>query len=70
MKHEFHDSITISWHIDDVAALAELNDFDITPDQCREVLLRAKKNHDAEIGINWGVLEFYLDDVLLEGAQA
>ena len=69
-EHELHDSVAISWHIDDVAALAERNGVAATPEQCREVLRRAKANHDAEQGINWGVLCVHLTNVLTEGAQA
>ena len=66
--NEDNDSVAISWHIDDVAALAERNGVAATPDQCREVLRRAKANHNAEQGINWDVLSTYLTDVLTEGA--
>ncbi len=65
MSNNCDDSISITWHIDDVRSLA--HDIDLTDDQCREVLLRADKYHDANIGINWGVLGQHLTDVLEEG---
>ena len=56
------DSITITWHIDDVRSLAD--DIDPTDEQCREVLRRADKYHDASVGINWDVLQYHLGEVL------
>lgn len=53
------DEITIVWGIDDVKSIAE----DLTDDQCREVLQMAKNNHDANVGINWEVLEQYAEEV-------
>lgn len=35
----------------------------ITLDEAREVLRRASNNHDAEVGINWGVLDSIMRDV-------
>lgn len=53
------DSITITWSIEDVKSIVG----DFTDDQCREVLRLAKRNHDANIGINWDVLEMWADHV-------
>lgn len=53
------DEIAIYWHIDDVQEVAP----DLTDDQAREVLRRAKHYHDATIGINWDVLACHADDV-------
>ena len=58
------DSISITWHIDDVRSLAP--DLDIMDEQCREVLRRADKYHDCTIGINLGVLSYYLEQVVNE----
>ena len=51
------DQIAVSWHIDDVREVRP----DLTDDQCREVLAQAKHRHDAEIGINWDVLDAHAD---------
>lgn len=59
MENLTADEITVTWTIDDVKSIAE----DLTPDQCREVLKRAKRHHDATVGINWEVLEYYADQV-------
>ena len=55
-------TITIEWHIDDVRSIA--HDIDVTDEQCMEVLWRAKEYHDANVGINWDVLRYHLDNVL------
>lgn len=56
-----------SWHIADVAQRArEIGCQRITPDQCREVLRRVKKNHDCEVGVNWDVLDVHINDVCEE----
>lgn len=56
------NSITISWHIEDVQSL----DDSLTDVEAFEVLCRAKHNHDATVGINWDVLEFWVDEVVSE----
>jgi hypothetical protein len=43
------DWISIDWHVDDVHEVVE----GLTEGQAREVLEFAKRNHDANIGINW-----------------
>ena len=47
------DTISITWHIDDVLNIRP----DLTNDQARSVLHNLDHNHDANIGINWGVIE-------------
>jgi len=47
------DSICIYWHISDVKEIKA----GLTDDQCRQVLQDAAGNHNADIGINWEVLE-------------
>jgi hypothetical protein len=39
----------------------------ITDEQCREVLARADKYHDSNIGINLDVLQCYATEVVNEG---
>jgi hypothetical protein len=58
------------WHISDVHMHANIlegidsEDADeITDDEAREVLRLADKYHNAEIGINWDVLESWINHV-------
>jgi len=46
-------SITITWDISDVHDCVD----GLTDDQAYQVLLSVKKHHDAEIGINWDVIQ-------------
>jgi hypothetical protein len=62
------DRISIVWEFDDILLLAADRIDGVTPsrEQCREVLRRAKKYHDANVGISWDVLSGHLDNVLGE----
>jgi hypothetical protein len=53
------NEIAVIWDIDDVKSL----DLELDDDQCREVLIRAKKYHDAGLGINWDILEHHAHNV-------
>ena len=57
------DKISIIWGIDDVHNVA---DQELSDDEAREVLDRAERYHDASIGINWDVLDVYVDMVIRE----
>tara|TARA_R110002126_G_scaffold133309_3_gene277363 strand:+ start:13104 stop:13376 length:273 start_codon:yes stop_codon:yes gene_type:complete len=57
------DWISDWWHISDVADQA---DVELTDEECREVLARVKKSHDANVGINWDVISYHADEVLDE----
>jgi hypothetical protein len=56
MKNQ-NDSITITWHIDDLEDIAPK----LTKNQRRAVLAMVKKEHDASIGVNWDVLKNWAD---------
>ena len=45
--------ISITWHIDDILSVKP----NLTEFQASTVLEHMKKNHDANIGINWDVVE-------------
>lgn len=47
------ESITIIWQIDDV----QMQRPDLDAEQCREVLASIRRHHDANIGINWDVID-------------
>lgn len=47
-----NDTISITWHIDDVLNVRP----ELTKDQARSVLRNLDHNHDANIGINWDVI--------------
>lgn len=51
--------INCRWHVDDVLDVRE----DLTREQAKEVLHKVGGNHDAEIGINWDVIEAWADNL-------
>jgi|TARA_R110002167_G_scaffold140572_1_gene328437 hypothetical protein len=55
-------SISVVWNIEDVQSLEPK----VTDEQAMEVLELALDNHDANVGINWGVLEFWISQVYKE----
>jgi hypothetical protein len=63
------DWIAVWWHTEDVIAWDGDEDSDLTPAECREVLGRAYHDHDCENGINWSVLDFYIDQVKSERGE-
>lgn len=53
------DTISITWHIDDVKEVRP----DLNKKQCREVLQEVKKSHDATFGVTWDTLKIVADDL-------
>jgi hypothetical protein len=51
------DEISISWHFTDVQEI----DDSLTNNEARQVLQLIKKNHDANIGINYETIEAWID---------
>jgi hypothetical protein len=55
------------WHIDDIIEQdngAEDEPYsDLTEDEAREVLRLMIKEHDCEVGINWDVIDAWIDHV-------
>jgi len=55
-------TIEIKWSTEDILAQAENLDIELTEDQADEILESLEDNHDANIGINWDVISFYIGD--------
>ena len=62
---ESPDSISISWSIDDVKHICP----QVTDQQAKDVLQYVKEHHNADIGINWDVIDSAIDKVLPELVQ-
>jgi hypothetical protein len=56
------DWLIESWHISDVQDVRE----DLTDDEARRVLKELKIGYDANIGINWEVIEIAIDNICEE----
>jgi hypothetical protein len=50
------------WYIEDVAAAAADMDITITEEQAQDVLYAVANNFDANIGINWEVFYYHLEN--------
>lgn len=59
------DTIASLWSLEDVYSLIDDDDDRdaVTEDEAREVLRFADSEHDASVGINWDVLNHWLDYV-------
>jgi hypothetical protein len=55
-----NDTFAKIWHVDDVLSINS----DLSREQARLVLTMAMDNHDANCGINWEVLQQYVDQVI------
>lgn len=64
-RHFDPDWMAIWWNIDDVKEQYEGDGVysEITDAEAREVLRLAEREHDSEVGINWEVLDFWIDHV-------
>ena len=51
------DEISINWHFTDIQEI----DDSLTNDEARQVLQLIKKNHDANIGVNWDTIKAWVD---------
>ena len=62
MKQNKDGSISITWTIEDVQELEPKT----SDEQAKEVLRLALRNHDANEGINWEVLKYYISEFQLK----
>jgi hypothetical protein len=51
------------WHMDDVIEQAENHGEQLTEDEAREVLRLLSKYQNCEVGINWDVIDSWIDHV-------
>lgn len=55
------ESITISWNVKDILYRAKDKGLELSKDKALEILHEIKDNHDSTIGINWEVIDAYLE---------
>jgi len=51
------------WLVDDVLHRAKERELRVTQEEAKNIVSALDKNHDAETGINWDVIDVYLDDL-------
>jgi hypothetical protein len=62
MKTNKNDVITITWHIVDVIERArEIFDIELKNYRAREILQLTLAKHDCNIGINWEVIDVWIE---------
>ena len=78
MKWEDKNTISLQWCTDDVKQqLKDRNDLkkgwgkkeSLTLKECREVLGRCLRRHDATLGLSWDIMDIHIDDVLEENGK-
>lgn len=57
-------TISIKWSTQDVLWQADNLDIELTEEQADDILYNLEEGHDANIGINWDVISFYIEDYL------
>jgi len=72
------NSIALIWHIDDVKfTLKDMQErewfkkkygksIELTDEDCMDILVEIKDNHDASLGVCWETIEYYIDRFLEE----
>ncbi len=53
----------IVWTVEDIQERAKENGQKISKAVARKVLQSIKKNHDCNVGINWEVIDYHLDNL-------
>lgn len=59
----YPEKISIVWSYEDVLLRAESNGTKITKDQACEILSEMDSKHDANCGISWDTIDFYLGEL-------
>jgi acyl-homoserine lactone acylase PvdQ len=57
-------TIVIKWSTEDVLAMAESMDIELTETQADQILDNLIKYHDANVGINWDVINFHIENFI------
>jgi hypothetical protein len=57
-------TIEIKWSTEDVLMQADLMNVELTEEQADAILENVLHYHDANVGINWDVLDFHIDNYL------
>jgi hypothetical protein len=57
-------TIEIKWSTEDVLAMADNMQVELTEKQADEVLENVFRYHDADVGINWGVIEYHIENLI------
>lgn len=57
------ETITIEWHWTDIEERAkEFHEYNLTKEECCHILECIENSPDANIGINWSVIDWHIED--------
>lgn len=62
-------SIAVIWCDEDVQSVADNYDVALTDAEVQQILLMLKRRHDAEIGINWDVIDYWVTETIRERSE-
>ena len=62
LEEYWKNKIALIWGTDDVIYYGEQHGIKITEEKAREILWKIQSNHDAEIGVNWDVIDYYVHE--------
>lgn len=69
-RHFDSDWMAEWWHIDDVQGQAENMGEELTDEECRDVLSMVSRKHDCQYGINWDVIDYWIERIIEEREMA
>lgn len=61
------DEISITWHVDDIKERDK--DDKLSIDDCKQILDMMRRHHNADIGINWEVIDWHIEHYLTENKR-
>ena len=61
IEEDLKNNIYICWGVEDVIFRAKEKGISLSNEQAKEVLKLAEKYHDNNNGINWRVLDYYIE---------
>jgi len=66
MKRVSKDEISVSWCTQDVLEQAKSRGIDLSIAEARDVLSVMEAKHDCSMGLNWDVMDYWIDEVVGE----
>lgn len=62
--YALEDTVAVAiWSPEDVLWRAADREIAITPERACDIIHRLNNTHDAELGINWATIDFWLDEL-------
>ena len=58
------DQISITWSVDDILQQALTRNIQLSRENCQEILESIEDNYNADLGINWDIIDFAIDNYL------